>query len=534
MAKDKTTVSRSSSTVAGIPVAGAIAHGDSSYALGRKRRYPFYRDSMGSPSMSADTGISTLMSRVNKGWNEPEKETIMFPEQDDEEQDNYNIDDYVLPTTRKIPKQKIPKAVRESDRQMKQYKLSNILTDEFYLDDNLNELTAWKGAWEAAKSTAVDVGGDLSMAMVGSIPVVGDFIAASAALFNIGQMNGTMNRSKSHIGTFLQSPNQNTRNLLEEDLDDLITDLIDFVQRSLEAMPDPGATEIGSAGISLVSNLARLRFGKIGYEVWRKAKVAKGALSGFKGVAGPLPSGAAGMAATGAKVQKYTGIGGSGVGASAKVAVIVEPITRYIAGIFESDLVPSKLKDKSDSVLAVPFRMQLLADLVDDYDTQVASWYDNGVRPDRFDKNAMYRSRVSVNPSDPGGYQSTGSVLSKPIPPQEGSSGTSAQIPESKKINYKERKMSSKLLKQFILEALDLEAMGMESPYAAELGFNAHFDSYPMGYEHSNENQDFIEDFLVQIKSDVGTTVGQPRVSEAYLREFIREAVKKKKMKPRQ
>lgn len=548
MAKDKTTISRGSATITGIPVAGAIGGGDESDKLGRPRRYPFYHDERGSPSMSADSTFSTHLGRVNKGW-DLEEIMPMFPEQEEPEENNYDIDDSdILPPTSKIPRQTVPRVVREDEDKMKRLKLSEILTDEFYLDDNLNEITAWKGAWDATKSVGADVAGDLSMALIGSVPVIGDFIAGSAALFNVAQMNGTMNRSKGHIVTFLQSPNQNSRNLLEDDLDDLITDLIDFVQRSLEALPDPGASEIGSAGISLVSNLARLRFGKIGYEAWRKAKVAKGALSGFKGVAGPLPRGAAEIAATGAKVQKYTGLGGSGVGASAKVAVITEPITRYISGIFNSDFVPEDLKNKSDSVIAVPVRMQLLADLIDDYDSQVAAWYDNGVRPERFDADAMYRSRVDVNPASPGEYQHSGNVISRPIPTMQQSLGdgssqrasssfmehsTAGITRESKKINKKETKMkiTKKQLRQFILESINLEEMDLESPYHPELGFGAEYPPYQLGKDSEISKNDYVDEFLVQLKADDGVITGQHRTNESHLRQFIREAVKEEKKK---
>ena len=117
-----------------------------------------------------------------------------------------------------------------------------------------------------------------------------------------------------------------------------------------------------------------------------------------------------------------------------------------------------------------------------------------------------------------------------------------ARIPMSetnskiKKANKKEKIMSQKLLRKFIAEAISLEAMDAESPYLPELGNNAEYAPYQMGQGAVPAREDYVEEFLVQLKADDGVITDQHRVSESYLREFIREAAKNKKKvtKPQQ
>ena len=73
---------------------------DGSQYLGRPRRYK-YTGSSGQPSMSADSGFSSVdgLARVNKGYEDDPLSEPMFPEQVEEEMDE---DDYFL-RTRKLP-----------------------------------------------------------------------------------------------------------------------------------------------------------------------------------------------------------------------------------------------------------------------------------------------------------------------------------------------------------------------------------------------------------------------------------------------
>ncbi len=79
---------------------GPSSTSDGSQYLGRPRRYR-YAGSSGQPSMSADSGFSSVdgLARVNRGYDNPPCPEPMFPEQVEEEMDE---DDYFL-RTRKLP-----------------------------------------------------------------------------------------------------------------------------------------------------------------------------------------------------------------------------------------------------------------------------------------------------------------------------------------------------------------------------------------------------------------------------------------------
>jgi hypothetical protein len=544
MAKDKSTVQRSSATITGIPSAGAIGGGDNSDRLGRPRRYPFYRGSMGSPSMSADSGQSTAMSRVNKGWEE-DIETTMFPEQEDIDLDSYSVEDVPLPRTRKVPKYfrtsrraRGTASISESESQMKKYSLVDILEDADNSGNSILEQQGVGGAasgfWNTVKSIGTDVAADWSAAAVGSVPVFGDAAAVMFVLKNIGEMSDGMEKSKSDIMTFLSNPTKEARDALDNDLDDLITDLIDFIQRSLEALPDPGVSEIGSAGISIVQALSRLRFSAIGLDFYRRAKVAKGALSGFSRTPGAMAvPGAAQMAQRGGSVQKWTGMGGSGLGAAAKVATVTTYATKWLVEIFDSEFVPEEVRQYKDSVVAVPSRMVLLADLIDDYDYQRSAWYDAGESTRNFDRNLRYQARVNVDPQGMDQYsQNRRDFLVEPLPSLDewrASQSRSRRVQaESKKIK-RFKNMSKKTLEQFIVEALSLEDLEADNPYLSSLGHSAPYDPFLMGHRYVGEDEafeiksDYIDQFLVQTKADEGTITSDHRVDENVLREFIRE-----------
>ena len=84
---------------------GPSSTSDGSQYLGRPRRYK-YTGSSGQPSMSADSGFSSVdgLGRVNKGYDGDDEycHEPMFPVQDDEWDEEMDEDDYFL-RTRKIP-----------------------------------------------------------------------------------------------------------------------------------------------------------------------------------------------------------------------------------------------------------------------------------------------------------------------------------------------------------------------------------------------------------------------------------------------
>ena len=87
----------------GIPVMGAVdGSGDGSKYLGRPPR-PWYVDDMGSPSQSADSGFSSRMGTVNKGYGHfDEYYFSMFPDQEGDIDDK-NAEEERLSIDQKLP-----------------------------------------------------------------------------------------------------------------------------------------------------------------------------------------------------------------------------------------------------------------------------------------------------------------------------------------------------------------------------------------------------------------------------------------------
>ena len=297
----------------GIPVLGAIGGGDGyKDKIGKNRRPPFHGDT-GSPSHSADAGWSSQgMSRVNKGYEQDVDlfYDVMFPEQEDEEnisdeENIYYMYDELPLITRKLPQHSIrlkPHSkyikspselaeIKESYMTKKQYSLkplfedtSRIRLDEFDMsnigfpdidlpDINLSfEIPGMEFLEDLADKPAEivadtlgpvadlilpaldsiqDLAGDLLAAGVAIVPVFGDVAALGFVAFNIAQLQGDLAKADSAIAAFQANPTDKGRDLLAEILNDLNTNVIDVFQRLLEALPDPGASELTSASISV-------------------------------------------------------------------------------------------------------------------------------------------------------------------------------------------------------------------------------------------------------------------------------------------
>ena len=101
----------------GIPVGGAIGGGDDYYQkIGRNKR-PYYQGETGTPSQSADAGFSSAL-RQNVGAYDPEEfEGVMFPDQDEYEEDIYVYD--ILPLmTRKLARPRQHPKIREESLEL--------------------------------------------------------------------------------------------------------------------------------------------------------------------------------------------------------------------------------------------------------------------------------------------------------------------------------------------------------------------------------------------------------------------------------
>ena len=86
-----------------IPTLGAIGGGDDyKQKIGRGKR-PYYIGDKGTPSQGADSTFSSYLARVNTGYDKEYEGDIMFPEQEQEEEDNYSSDEPSNIRSRKLP-----------------------------------------------------------------------------------------------------------------------------------------------------------------------------------------------------------------------------------------------------------------------------------------------------------------------------------------------------------------------------------------------------------------------------------------------
>jgi hypothetical protein len=194
-----------------------------------------------------------------------------------------------------------------------------------------------------------DVAGDVVAGFLAIPPFVGDAIALSLAAYNIGQLQETLAEADVAIIRFKESPSDAGRNLLVQLLDDLTRDLVDLMQRLLEAVPDPGVSEATSMMASLVQNGNRLRgyLSRLGFRY------------------------AGNRASFGTHIKE-----------KAQMALVVKPALRIITGLMASDYVPPTLERNSTSILRVP---QVMAELYD----LITIWDAHGVITDELGERTM-------------------------------------------------------------------------------------------------------------------------------------------------
>lgn len=84
---------------------GAIGGGDDFKQKIGRNKIPWSRTGFkGSPSQSADSGFSSVLSRVNRGYENEEQEFSMFPEQEDADETEQEAEDQPALIVDKLPK----------------------------------------------------------------------------------------------------------------------------------------------------------------------------------------------------------------------------------------------------------------------------------------------------------------------------------------------------------------------------------------------------------------------------------------------
>jgi hypothetical protein len=219
----------------GIPVVGAIGGGDGAKSkIGRNKR-PYYQGDGGSPSQAADAGFSSYMARVNKG-DHPEFDEIrlMFPEQEEEEEDIYYTD---YPFTK----------LRMSEDEMRTKKISSVLLDEdAVVDGSIYSLASLYDTDEAyqinefldtIKSTFKDIGsefvGDQIGIWSGRIPFLGTPLTLGQIAWNMRQLQGDMDDAQANVNNFVSNPDDSLAQQLVSDVESITINYFDLIRSLL-------------------------------------------------------------------------------------------------------------------------------------------------------------------------------------------------------------------------------------------------------------------------------------------------------------
>ena len=347
--------------------AGAMGGGDTfRQRIGRNRK-PFSPHGMGAASQAADSGFSLRSDQPNIGRgylddNDDDELAFliaMFPEQEPDQDDNYidDPDDY-LPMTSKIPR-------RPKLKELCVFDEGYIVENSRYnlvkaLDNNLSE---------GIVDIGVDIAGDVASALIGTIPGLGDAFAASMVVQNIVALKLNLETADERIKKHRQNPSDDTVEDLHDSINDITTNLFDVFQRLLEALPDPGASELTSASASVVKNATT-----IFSEIIGAAKKLKGFSSGLKSFIAKH-SGIAGEKA-GLKISKRFG-GRLGKAAGEKFgdkffSSTLQFLVKNISKAIDSDYTPKSIRKEKPFLLAIPKKLIELSDLIEDYERKKA------------------------------------------------------------------------------------------------------------------------------------------------------------------
>ena len=238
----------------GIPVAGAIGGGDDyKQKIGRNKR-PYYQGDTGTPSQSADSGFSSFLSRVNRGFEEIE--TVMFPDQEVDEiqldDDIYDIDHLMRKKT--MQSKKSPNMLKH---EKKQYSLSILFEQSDLITGEISDFI-----------------GDTARALVGGADGLDWLILIPSLGFNLMQISSETDEGKEALKEARAAWRNYETDLQNEALEkeflkkldrlesvsrDIATDLVDILQIMVALAPGSLAT----SAMSLAPNLANLgKFGK--------------------------------------------------------------------------------------------------------------------------------------------------------------------------------------------------------------------------------------------------------------------------------
>jgi hypothetical protein len=256
----------------GIPAGGMIGGGDDYIQKIGRGKIPWYPGNAGSPSQGADSTFSSYLSRVNKGREEYEVDP-MFPEQELEVDNSYEYEEVDPISDRKIPRDFTIMRANESmntktlhwaddDARVKstRYSVQTLFEQRDVQYQDMGDLESSR-----VKDIVIDVLTDAILALgdTFSADVSGVAVVVPAVAFNLWQLHRSTKTGEELLGDFEVTPSRDLALEMDEVVHDITRDLIDIVQRVVEAIPGPGADE----AISFIGGQAMTYAGQQGMKV---------------------------------------------------------------------------------------------------------------------------------------------------------------------------------------------------------------------------------------------------------------------------
>lgn len=241
-------------------------------------------------------------------------------------------------------KNKKGKTNESFDRSLNQKSLSYLI-EEGFLDD------------------LTDIGTDLVGDLGATAASAGTFGVTSAAfiLKNLYELQETSKKADIAIEAFLLNPSDETCENIEKIISDIITDFIDLVQRTVEAIPDP----VGDVAVTI--GTVSINFSKI--------------LTSLKTLFSASDT-----------LSKIKHLG--------KMHLILKPFIKIILSILDSEQTPEEVKNDKRFIIGTLNKMILIIDLTEDYYIQKRVAETAGIKDFQY-KNKIFQKSRSFDEYDP-------------------------------------------------------------------------------------------------------------------------------------
>ena len=217
---------------------------------------------------------------------------------------------------------------------------------------------------EGVLDDLVDIGTDVVGDLGAAAASAGTFGVTSAAfiLKNLYELKETSKKADIAIEAFLLNPSDEACENIEKILSDIITDFIDLIQRTVEAIPGDVVGELVSSSSSILANTGKV-------------------LSSLKTFFSASDT-----------LSKIKNLG--------KMHLILKPFIKIILSILDSEQTPEEIKNDKRFVLGTLNKMILIIDLTEDYYIQKRVAETAGIKDFEY-KNKIFQKNRSFDDYDP-------------------------------------------------------------------------------------------------------------------------------------